>query len=140
MILSFLLTTLLVSSAFGAEIKIFIKNNASATQISDIIILGRKNGGNGEWTTVWGGQKSSRPAKDASFGYGELRKFVFKNTGFAEYQIRYTVKQGELNLVENYWTGSLSNGSIFVMTSDGGVCSLEKQSVEAPIDGFNSAS
>ena len=136
MILSFLLTTLLVSSAFGAEIKIFIKNNASATQISDIIILGRKNGGNGEWTTVWGGQKSSRNAKDVCFGYRELRKFVFKDAEFEEYQIRYTVKQGELNLVEDYWTGSLSNGSIFVMTSDNGVCSLEKKSAVVPSDAF----
>lgn len=137
LMVSFLLTAGLVSSVCGAEIKIYMKNNASASQIFDIIILGRKNRGNGEWTTVWGGQKSSRNAKDISFGYGELRKFVFKDMGFEEYQIRFTAKQGELNLVEKYWTGGpLSDGSIFVMTSDNGVCSLEKKSATVPKDAF----
>lgn len=133
--LSFLLTIGLVSSAFGAEIKVYIKNNAPATNISDIIILGRQ-GGSGEWTTLWGGQKSSRNAKDVNFGYGELRRFVFKDIGMTEYKIKYTVKQGELNLVENYWTGSLTDGSIFVMKCPKGKCSMEKQPVLVPQSGI----
>lgn len=132
LLLSILLAAGLATSALGADITIYIKNNATATNIFDIIVLGRQNRGNGDWTTLWGGQKSSRNSREISFGYGELRKFVFKDLGMEEYQIRFTAKQGELNLVENYWTGSLSDGNIFVINCPGGACSLTKQPVLVP--------
>lgn len=124
LILSYLLTMGFMIGICGADIRVFIKNNEAGTQISEVIVLGRKNRGNGEWTTLWGGQKSSRNSKDESFGFGELRKYVFKDAGMSEYQIRFTVKQGELNLVENYWTGELSDGSVFVLQCPKGSCSL----------------
>lgn len=132
LLLSFLLTAGFVIGASGAEITVYLKNNSAGTQISDVIILGRTNRGNGEWTTLWGGQKSSRNAKDESFGYGELRKYVFKASGMGEYEIRYTVKQGELNLVEDYWRGMLFDGSVFVMVCPGGRCSMTMAPKLAP--------
>ena len=126
----FLIFLFAAGSTFGIlakDITVYIKNNAVGTNISDIIILGRNN--SREWTTLYGGQKISRSDRDSNFGYQEIRKFKFKDLGMSEYQIRYTAKQGELNLVEQYWTGNIVNGSVFVMECKVGKCVL----IEAPI-------